>query len=194
MCKFLLICLACLTLVLNAAGQEKTGYQSADQLQREITFLLLDKNISDVTRQLDSEDAATVTSLLRRLVIYVRSGQTARVSKTLEQLAAAENWQCPAEYELRLLIRNAAGGDIGTRRLFYELCPDDIIGAGEFVKLWSSDGDPKELDAWLTKRARRNDEWLMQRVRLRAGSGTAGEVLDELAAEIRANPSDWVRL
>jgi len=195
--KTLLICLTCLTLVLNAAGQEKTRYQSAEELQREITFLLLDKNISDLTRQLDSEDASTVNSLLRRLVIYDRAGQTARVSKTLEQLSSAENWQCPADYGLRWLIRNAAGGDAGNianRRLYYELCPDDINGAEEFVKLWSSNGDPKELDAWLAKRSPGNDEWLMQRVRLRAKSGTAGEVLDDLAAEIRANTSDWVRI
>ena len=117
MLKTLLICLACLTLVLNAAGQEKTRYHFADQLQREITFLLLDKNINDVTRQLDSEDASTVASLLRRLVIYDRAGQTSRVSKTLEQLASAENWLCPADHDFRLLIRNAAGGDIGIRRL-----------------------------------------------------------------------------
>ena len=193
--KTLLICLACLTLVLNAAGQEKPRYQFADELQREITFLLLDKNINDVTRQLDSEEASTVTSLLRRLLIYDRAGQTSRFSKTLEQLASAENWQCPVDYDLRLLIRNAAAGDIGTRRLYYErLCPDDINGAEEFVKLWSSNGDPKELDAWLAKRSLGNLEWLMQRVRLRVRSGTAGEVLDDLAADIRANPSDSVLL
>jgi len=182
-------------LVLNAAGQEKTRYQFAEELQREVTLLLLDKDINDVTRQLDSEDASAVDSLLRRLVIYDRAGQTSRVGKTLEQLADAENWQCPADYGLRWLIRNAASGDIATRRLYYErVCPDDIDGAEEFVKLWSSNGDPKELDTWLAKRSPGNDEWLMQRVRLRARSGTAGEVLDDLAAEIRANPSDWVRI
>jgi hypothetical protein len=94
-----------------------------------------------------------------------------------------------------LLILNTAGGVIGTRRFYSErLCPDDITGAEEFVKLWSSNGDPKEIDAWLAKRSLENDEWLMQRVQLRARSGTAGEVLDDLAAEIRANPSDAVRL
>jgi len=193
--KTLLICLACLTLVRNAAGQEKTQYHFADGLQREVTLLLLDKDINDVTRQLESENASSVNSLLRRLVIYERAGQTTRVSKTLEQLASAENWQCPADRDFRLLIRKAAGGDIRTLRLYYErLCPDDIDGADEFVRLWSSNGDPKELDAWLAQRALANDEWLMQRVLLRAKAGTAGEVLDSLAAEIRANPSDEVRV
>jgi hypothetical protein len=193
--KTLLICLACVTFALNAAGQEKTHYQSADGLQREITFLLLDKNINDVTRQLDSEEASSVTSLLRRLVIYARAGQTSRVIRSLEQLPSAENWQCPANYDLRLLIRNAAAGDVGTQRLYYErVCPDDIDGTEEFVKLWSGNGDLKGLDAWLAERSQRNDEWLMRRVQLRARSGTAGEVLDDLAADIRANPSDGARV
>jgi hypothetical protein len=193
--KTLLICLACVTFALNAAGQEKTHYQSADGLQREITFLLLDKNINDVTRQLDSEEASSVTSLLRRLVIYARAGQTSRVIRSLEQLPSAENWQCPANYDLRLLIRNAAAGDVGTQRLYYErVCPDDIDGTEEFVKLWSDNGDLKGLDAWLAERSQRNDEWLMRRVQLRARSGTAGEVLDDLAADIRANPSDGARV
>ncbi|HET6977252.1 MAG TPA: hypothetical protein VFI24_13070 [Pyrinomonadaceae bacterium] len=193
--KPLLICLTCLTLVLNAAGQEKTRYYFADQIQHEVTLLLLDKNIDDVTRQLESEDASTVSSLLRRLVIYERAGQTSRISKTLEALSVAENWECPGDYDFKLLLRNAAAGNIRTRRLYYErLCPDDINGTEEFLKLWSSNGDPKEIDAWLAKRSLTNDEWLMQRVSLRAKSGTAGELLDSLAAEIRANPSDEMRL
>ena len=192
--KTLLICLACLTFVLNAVGQEKANYQSADELQREVTFLLLEKNLNQVISQLDSETPSTIASFLRRLVIYGRAGQTSRVRKTLEQLPSAENWRCPNGYDLRWLIRNA-DDDIGARRFYYEqLCPDDIDGAEEFVKLWSSSGDLKELDAWLGERSKRNDQWLMQRVHLRAKSGTAGEVLDGLAAEIRANPSDWVRL
>ena len=192
--KIILICLASLTLLVNAAGQQRDGYQSAEEIQREVTLLLLDKNINDVIKQLDKEDSSTVDSLLRRLVIYSRAGQTSRVRKTLEQLASAPNWQCPA-YDFKWLIRNADGGDIGARRLYHEqLCPADIEGAEEFVRLWSSNGDLKELDAWLAERSDRNDEWLMLRVQVRAKSGTAGEVLDALAADIRANPSDWTRL
>lgn len=147
--KFLLICLASMTLVVNAAGQD---YQSADDLQREVSLLLLDKNINDITRQLDSESPTTVASLLRRLVIYSRAGQTSRVRKTLQQLPFTANWQC-LNHEFRWLIRNAGGGDLGSRRFYYErLCPDDIEGAEEFVRLWSSNGDLKGLDEWLAAR------------------------------------------
>jgi hypothetical protein len=193
MFKTLLICLACLTLVVNTAGQEAT--YSADELQREVTLVLLDKNINDVTRQFDSESPSTVHSMLSRLVIYSRAGQTANVRKTLEQLSAHSNWRCPTGSDVIRLIRNAGGGDFNARRLYYEqVCPDDISGTEEFIRLWINNGDLKELDAWLAERSNRNDEWLMHRVALRAKSGTAGEVLDALAADIRANPSDWSRL
>ena len=193
MFKTLLTCLACLTVVVNTAAQDQ-AYYSADELQREVTFLLLEKDINDVTKQLDSESPATVNSLLRRVVIYSRAGRTASVRKTLEQLSGHPDWQCPIDSDVTRLIRNA-GGDLDARRLYYDrLCPNDINGAEEFIRLWAKDGDLKELDIWLAERSNRNDEWLMYRVGLRAKSGTAGEVLDALAAEIRANPSDGVRL
>ncbi len=192
MFRSLLACIVLVTFGLNVAAQEGQNYQSADDLQRRVTFLLLNKNINEVTRQLDQENPSTVNSLLFRLVIYSRAGQTSRVRKTLEQLPSAPDWQCPG-YDLKWLIRNADGGSLESRRLFYErLCPDDTEGAEQFVRLWSSSGDLKELDSWLAERS--HDEWLMQRVQLRAKSGTAGELLDRLAAEVRSNPSDWTRL
>jgi len=193
MFKTLLICLGCLMAAVSVAAQEKANY-SADELQREVTLLLLEKDINDVTRQLESETPATVSSLLRRLVIYSRAGQTFSVRKTLEQLSANPEWRCQTGSDVTRLIRNA-DDDFNARRLYYErLCPDDIYGAEVFVRLWTKNGDLKEIDAWLAERSNRNDEWLMYRVGLRAKSGTAGEVLDALAAEIRANPSDRARL
>ena len=193
--KIVLICLTCLMFVLKAAGQENARYPSSEELQRAVTFLLLDNNINDVTKQLDGESPTGVASLFRRLVIYSRAGQTARVQKTLEQLASATDWRCEANYDLRWMVRNAGGDNFEARRFYYErLCPDDVDGAEEFVRLWITNGDRKELDAWLAERSNSNDEWLMQRVQLRAKSGTAGEVLDALAADVRANPSDWTRL
>lgn len=195
MLKTLLICVICLTLAPDAAGQERLTYTSAEDLQRDVTFLLLGKNINDVTRELAAESPATADSLLRRLVIYSRAGQLSRVRETLRQLPAAANWRCPASPDLKWLIRTADGGDFLARRFYHEtLCPDDIEGGDEFITLWLQNADRKELDAWLAERSNRSDEWLMRRVQLRAKSGTAGEVLDQLAAEIRAHPVDWTLL
>ena len=193
--KILLIWLSCLALIVDAAAQQQAHYTSADEIQRDLTLLLLGKNINDVTRQLESESSSTVTSLLRRLVIHSRAGQPSQVRRTLEQLAASPNWQCPDRHDLVSLIRNVSGAEFVTHRFFYtRLCPDAIEGAEEFVRLWGDTVDPKEFDAWLSERSKHNDQWLMLRMQLRVRSGTAGELFDALAAEIRANPSDWTRL
>ena len=193
--KILLICLSCLALVVDAAGQQQANYTSADEIQRDLTFLLLEKNINEVTRQLESEGSSTVNALLRRLVIYNRAGQPSQVRRTLEQLAASPNWQCPARPDLLWLIRKVSEANFVTHRFYYtELCPDVIEGAEEFVRLWGNTVEPKEFDAWLSERSKRNDHWLMLRMQMRVRLGTAGELFDALAAEIRANPSDWTRL
>ena len=195
MWKTLFIFLTCLAFVVNALGQQNANHSSADDIQRELTFLLLKNNINDVAKQLESESSATLPTLLRRLVVYSRAGQPSRVRTTLEQLAASPNWQCPNRNDLVWLIKSASDESLATQRLYYErLCPDTIEGAEAFVRLWSDTGDSKELDKWLSERSKRNDEWLMLRVQLRARLGTAGELLDALAADLRANPSDWTRL
>ena len=175
-------------------GQEKT-YNSAEELQRDVTFLLLSKNINDVTRQLDQETPSTVASLLRRLLIYSRAGQSSRVRATLEQLPTAPNWQCPDDHYLRSLIKHVTTDNFDAQRVYYDrLCPNDSDGAESFIRLWSANGDLKAIDAWLAERSNRNDQWLWERVRLRAQAGTAGPILDALAAEVRANPLDRSRL
>ncbi len=190
----ILLCLG-IAVAVNVTAQPATNYTSADEIQRDLTFLLLEKNINEVTRQLESEGSSTVTSLLRRLVIYTRAGQPSQVRRTLEQLAASPNWQCPNRHDLVSLIRNVSEANLVTQRLYFErLCPGATDGAEAFVRLWSNTGDLKELDAWLSERSNRNDEWLMLRMQLRVRLGTAGELFDALAAEIRANPSDWTRL
>ena len=86
--KIVLSCLTCLILALSAAGQERATYIYAEQLQRDVTLLLLDKNIDDVTKQLETETPSTA-SLLRRLVIYGRAGQTALVTLLAERNSVA---------------------------------------------------------------------------------------------------------
>ena len=191
--RILLICLTFLIAVPNTAAQEQENYQSAAQVQREVASLLLDKNITDVTNRLGSESVST-SSLIRRLVIYGRAGQTSRVRSTMKQLSSLANWQCAVGSDLKWLIRSADSSLDGLRLYYERVCPDDPDGAESFVNLWNSNGDPKELDAWLAEQSKRNDEWLMLRVHLRAKAGTAGEVLDGLAADVRSNPTDWTRL
>src|SRR4051812_1026029 len=104
--RIILICVTCLIVAVTAAAQEQANYQSAEELQREVTLLLLDKNIDDVANRLDSE-SGSAPALLRRLVIYGRAGQTPRVRSTLKQLSSLGSWRCEVGYDLKWLIRSA---------------------------------------------------------------------------------------
>jgi hypothetical protein len=64
MLKSLLISIACLVFVLKAVAQQAATYESADELQREITSLLLERDINEVIKQLESENPSTVAPLL----------------------------------------------------------------------------------------------------------------------------------
>ncbi|HKP38338.1 MAG TPA: hypothetical protein VJT71_15875 [Pyrinomonadaceae bacterium] len=193
MFRSLLICVACLSLALNAGSQTKT-YRTAEDLQRDITFLLLEKNIDEVTSQLARTKATSSDALLYRLAIYSRAGQELRVGQTLEALANAPDWRCPAAPDLKYMIRNVRDDLAGVRFYYERLCPDDTDGAEAFVRIWVSQGDLKELDQWLASRAAQRDEWLMLQLGVRKKLGTAREILDRLAAEVRANPADRLRL
>jgi hypothetical protein len=59
------------------------------------------------------------------------------------------------------------------------------------VRRWRKEGDLKELDAWLAVRSSQ-DDWFMQRMYLRKDLGTANELLDGLAADLKAEPTNSV--
>ncbi len=193
MFRSFLICLACLSLGLNAGAQTK-NYQTAHHLQHDITFLLLEKNIDEVANQLARERATTTAALLYRLAIYSRAGQDLRVDQTLKDLSNASDWRCPTAPDLKYMVRDARDDLAGLRFYHERLCPDDTDSAEAFVRLWTSQGDLKELDQWLAARVAQSDQWLMLQIGVRKKLGTAGEILDRLAADVRANPSDQVRL
>ena len=92
-------------------------------------------------------------------------------------------------------MRTAISNDLSSSRLYYErLCPADSHGAGSFVELLEKEGNLQELDSWLAQRAPTNDEWLSQRIWLGKKLGTANELIDALASDLKAHPADSTRL
>jgi hypothetical protein len=194
MYRSLLIGLAFL-LVANANAQEAKDYLTLVDLQRDATSLLLNKSIDEVTRDFARNPTTARGALLLRLNIYSRAGQKSRVQETLEQLAAASGSRCPAGSDIRWMVRNVNGEDLNTWRFYYErLCPKDTEGAEGFIRLWESQGDLKELDRWLDQRTAQSDQWLMLRIGVAKKLGIAGQILDRLALEVKANPADISRL
>ena len=195
-----LVLLACLAFC-GVAKPQELDLPALDKLDREITNLLLQKDIGTVANELVTENAGTVTPLLRNLIIYSRAGHREGVRQTLERLAEAPDWRPYAEYysgnatAVRFRVRSTTTDDLAAARIYYErLCPHDAEGTEAFVRLWDKQGDPKELDLWLAAHAADNDEWFKLRMYRRGKQGTAGELLDALAAEVKANPNDRKRV
>lgn len=190
----ILISAVCLVLTINASSQEALDRNAIEKIEHDAVSLLLDKDLSVVIDQLAAERPTTVAPLLRHLIIYARAGQGERVRQTLEQLTQASDWQ-PQSYAVRDKVRNVIGGaDLATWRIYYErLFPRDADGAEAFERLWDQQGDPKEFDGWLKARSAGSsfgDEWFRLRVYRLAKTGMAGEVVEPLAASVRANPRD----
>ena len=191
--------LACLLLLLVAegAGAQTLDNQTLAEIERETTRLLLTEDVGEAADRLARGRAETaVVPLLRRLTVFARAGHRARVLQTIEQLAGASDLP-PASH--RWLVAKAVKemigvDDLAAWRAYYErIMPADADSSEQLVRLWEKEGDAKELDSWLAARAAQNVEWIRIRIYWRAKLGTLGELLDELAAVVKAHPEDRVR-
>jgi hypothetical protein len=180
---------------------QEANPQLLDQLNLDIASLLLNKDVGAVANDLANEKAGTVAELLRNFMIYARAGHVLQVRQTLARLAESPEWRNYAEgysavaHAVRWKVRSLIGDDLTASRFYYErLCPNDVEGTEGFVRLWEREGNPKELDKWLAARPDSNKEWFQLRMYRRGQQGTAGELLDALAAEVRANPGSRERV
>jgi hypothetical protein len=185
-------------LAIVGAQAQVLDYQTRTGMERELTRLLLEKNVGEVANQLALEPAAIrVVPLLRRLNLFARAGHRARFLQTLDQLAEASDLPPISErWVVAEAVKEIIGQyDLAALRTYYErIMPVDAAGAENLLLLWERDGNAKELDAWLGARADANDEWFQLRIHWRTKLGTVGELLDALAANVRANPKDLERV
>jgi tetratricopeptide (TPR) repeat protein len=195
--KFLLILIASLALAVSA-GAQTLDSQTLSNIKRETTRLLLEKDVGEVAHQLARERAATtIVPLLRRLSIFARAGHRARVLQTINQLAEASDLP-PLSH--RWLVAQAVkefigGDDLAALRAYYErIMPTDAASAESFLRLWEKEGEAKELDAWLAQRSTQHVEWIRFRIYWRVKLGTLDELLDALAADVKAHPEDRARV
>jgi hypothetical protein len=195
--KLLPFLLACVALTMTSASAQVPDHQTRTGMEREITRVLLEKDVGELANQLARENAlASVVPLLRRLNIFSRAGHRARALETLNQLAEASDLPPVSErWVVAQAVKEIIGrNDLTALRTYYErIMPTDAADADNLLRLWARDGDTKELDAWLAERARFHEDWFQLRIHWRTTLGTVNELLDALAAEVRANPEDMER-
>jgi hypothetical protein len=193
--KLLPTLVACLALA-TGTGAQTFDYQTRSDMERELTRVLLEKDVGEVANQLAGERASGLVPLMRRLDVFTRAGHRARVLQTLDQLAEAPDLP-PVSHRwfVAQAVKEMIGrDDLAALRVYYErLMPADTDGAEALLRLWSLEGDAKELDSWLAARAKQHDKWLEWRIHLRVQLGTINELLDGLAADAKARPEDVER-
>jgi tetratricopeptide (TPR) repeat protein len=185
----------CACLALSAGtGAQSLDNQAVARIESDAVRLLLERDVAEVAEQLMTERApAAVAPLLKRLTIFARAGQRRRVLETLNRLAEAEDLP-PVSHRwvVAEAVKQVIGADdLRALRAYYErLMPVDAASAENLLRLWEREGDTRELDSWLAERARQHPEWFRWRIYWRVKLGTAGELIDELAARVRARPQD----
>ncbi|MDT4897526.1 MAG: hypothetical protein QOH25_2603 [Acidobacteriota bacterium] len=184
--------------LLTSINAQVLDYQTRSQMEREITRVLLEKDVGEVANQLAREPAESrVVPQLRRLGIFARAGHRARVLQTLNQLAEASDLPPVAErWSVAEAVKEIIGqDDLAALRMYYErIMPVDAAGAENILRLWEREGDAKELDAWLAARVAQHPGWLQWRIYWRVKLGTVNELLNALAADVKAHAEDMERV
>lgn len=189
---FILLLLGVLGAIATPA--QEWGGLSQQKLEKEVFTLLRGKDVGTLAAEFARAPAPHETwPLLVRLNIYARAGHEARIQQTLEQLYAAPDMPPVAQrWVVAKIIRDLLPANLALQRFYQErLMPNDPEGAENFYLLWLRSGDTKDLDKWL---AQCGTNCLTQRLNWRLQQGTADELLDQMAAELRAQPNDLPRL
>jgi len=172
--------------------QQHFDDRTVESIEHDVVQQLLKEDLRAVVENADKENPATTKQLLRQLLIYQRASRPDGVTRTLHALADAPDWdQAKASYRVRTLITRSLEADLDAWRFYYErLRSRDSEGAESFIRLWEAKGDRSQIDQWLANHSSGLDEWFRIRIFRRAKEGTAGELLDPLAAAVRSSPRD----
>src|SRR5262245_45601522 len=164
-------------------------------INRAIVNQLSVNDLGEVIKSLPpSASIGDVVELLRQLNLFVRAGHRHRAAQVIDRLPK------DAQASYKNLLSNAADFLIGREewdlaRRFLERAAQAGPGWGcVLIKSWSEQGDPSEIDRWLASRMDKNlSYWLTERLRFRTQMRTEGELLDILANEVKAHPTDLAR-
>jgi len=128
---------------------------------------------------------------MRRLNLFARAGDRHKVSEVIDRLPVITG---PLVHSLLTgaidFLTQRQEFDLA-RRMLEKLPQATPFSGNQLVDEWARTGDPVEIDRWLAARMEQNyDYWLLVRLVFRQRRGTAGELVDSLANEVKAHPAD----
>lgn len=141
-----------------------------------------------------SSPSGDLHASMRRLNLFVRAGNRTKVAEVIDSLPEITGplAQSLLSGAVDFLVYRQ---EFDLARRILEKGPQATPLTGDqLVRQWAKNGDPVEIDRWLAARMEQNyDYWLFIRLEFRKGRGTAGELLDSLANEVKAHPADLAR-
>lgn len=170
------------------------------KIEDDVEELLQKRDLGDLATELSgSKGSPSVESLLIKLSVFGRAGQRTRVHETLKQLSESLGSNVGDQdhmYRVKAIALKAIGSeDIAGQKIFFEsIYPSGGNETHDFTRLWIKTGDVAELEKWLAARADRYPRWWDEWVGLKKELGTAQEIFDKLAQDIRSDPTDWHRI
>lgn len=188
--RILLLCFLILGLVVSTISQTPT---TPEDLDLKVNKILLKKSLPSLVSELSRTKASGVNDLLLRLDVYKRAGEIQAVRQTVIDLSAAPDLPSLKDREWVLkIVRHNIANDLPALRLYYEkLTPDDgYLEANNFISLWQSEGDEKELEAWLANRVSIWNSWFTVNFERRLKKNEGQPVLNEMAARVRTDPDN----
>ena len=185
---------AFLSFLLVTIASLNFGQPPTESISLKVNKILLKKDLKTFAAELGASPAADVESLLMRMDVFRRTGDAAKMREALYRLPDAPDLPKDGERKRWILdiVRGYVRQDLVLYRFFHEkLGPeDDVQHAKAFITFWEREGDPKELDAWLSQRAVKGTAWYTVDLDRRLRLDNAQPVLDALAEKVRNDPAD----
>ena len=185
-----LLCILILTSAVSTFSQTPT---TPEALHLKVNKILLKKSLPSLVSELSRTKASGVDDLLLRLDVYKRAGEKQAIRQIVIELSAAPDLPPLSNRKWVLeIVRRNVEQDLAGLRLYYEkLTPDDgYYDANRFISLWQTDGDEKELEAWLAKRVSIWNSWFTINLERRLRKNEAQPILNEMAARVRTDPGN----
>lgn len=181
--------IALLSFLLVILVSLNSGQQPIENISLKVNKMLLKKDLKVLAAEMAASPATDVESILMRMDVFRRTGDTAGMRDYLLRLPDAPDLPKDGERKKWILgfVLGFVRQDLALYRFYYEkLGPDDDFQQAEsFVSFWEREGEPKELDAWLSQRAVKGTAWYTADLDRRLRHDNAQPVLDSLAENVR---------
>jgi len=202
----------CVCFVLLAPTLCVSAQTRFDQIDREISKVLLRKDLREAIRESAAAPAKDISSLLSRLSLYRRAAHEGKVASTVRQILAVsdpEKNSYAVNEQIRTALNDPLFKDIETLQFYLQFSYNSDIYE-KLIGLCSQNRQTCDIagfDKWLAQKAGENAEtknstvdfyggtpywdWVSRRLDWRKKFGLDNaEILGQFLEEVRKNPSD----